>query len=78
MSNPINDTIYQEILNSEGFVNDVWNKFDQTTKVEILQKSGVDLADEYVKANGSAEESQEELWDTRDNKNEDSNFEVAG
>ena len=56
MSHPINDQVYEEILEDEGFVNDVWNKFDQTTKVEILQKAGVDWLEEYAKIHGSAED----------------------
>ena len=74
MSHPINSEIYDAILSDDGFLNDQWNKFDATTKVEVLEKSGVDLEAEYAKAVGSAEE-QDNLWDTRDNKNEDSNFE---
>ena len=58
MSNPINSEIYDNILNDEGFLNDQWNKFDATTKVEVLEKSGVDLEAEYAKVVGSAEENE--------------------
>ena len=61
MSNPINSEIYDRILSDDGFLNDEWNKFDATTKVEILQKSGVDLMAEYSKVVGSAEENNEAL-----------------
>ncbi len=61
MSNPINDKVYEQILNNEAFLNDQWNKFDSTTKVEILQKSGVDLMAEYTRAFGSEEENNEKL-----------------
>ena len=51
----INTEVYEQILDSEGFVNDCWNKFDQTTKIEILQKAGVDLVEEWVKVVGDAD-----------------------
>lgn len=56
MANPMNDKIYEDILSNEGFLNDQWNKFDTTTKVEILTKAGVDLELEYLNSVGSAEE----------------------
>ena len=49
MSHPINSEIYERILENEDFTNDIWNQFDNTTKIEILQKSGVDLVEEYKK-----------------------------
>lgn len=72
MSHPINSEIYDKILNDEGFINDVWNKFDQTTKIEILTKAGCSLLQEYSLVYGSAEELEGREMD---NKNEDSNFE---
>lgn len=51
MSNLQNEIIseqkYEDILNNDGFLNDLWNEFDATTKVEILQKAGVNLEKEW-------------------------------
>lgn len=56
MSNSINAELYERLVNDEGFINDVWNHFDTTTKIGILEKSGINLLEEYAKAVGSAEE----------------------
>lgn len=56
MSNIANSLIYDQILEDEGFINDEWNKFDATTKIEILQKAGVDLMSEWSKQSSSMEE----------------------
>ena len=46
MTNP---ELYEKILNNEDFLNDVWNSFDQTTKIEILERAGYNLEEEYKK-----------------------------
>lgn len=57
MSEPINVDIYERIQNDEEFLDDQWNKFDTTTKIEILEKSGVDLFNEWVKIHGDENKS---------------------
>jgi hypothetical protein len=52
MSHPINSQVYDRILEDEGFLNDLWNKFDTTSKIEALEKLGFDLFNEWVKING--------------------------
>lgn len=49
MSHPNNTIIYDLILEDEEWVNKQWNKFDQTSKIEILQKAGLDLFEIYNK-----------------------------
>ena len=58
MSRPINDIIYEKVLEDEGFIDSLWNQFDQTTKIEILQKSGIDIMEEYIKIYGRDEDNQ--------------------
>lgn len=43
----MNPEIYQKLLENEAFLNDCWNSHNVTTKIEILQKSGWDLENEW-------------------------------
>lgn len=61
MSNPINDLIYERILQDEGFLNDIWGRFDATTKVEILEKAGVNWLEEWTKVHSEGDNEQLEL-----------------
>jgi hypothetical protein len=56
MSHPINSEVYEKILNDEEFINKVWNSFDATTKIGILEKAGVDWLNEYVSVYGTGDE----------------------
>ena len=49
MSLQQNDAIYDRILEDEEFLDAEWDKFDTTTKVEILTKAGVNLFEEFTK-----------------------------
>lgn len=53
-----NDNIYELILESD-LMDEIWSKLDATTKVEVLQKSGWDLFDEWVKRHGEAEDQEQ-------------------
>ena len=58
MSHPVNDIIYDKILEDEAFINDLWNTLGQTDKISVLQKAGFDMLEEYSKVYGSAEDNQ--------------------
>lgn len=61
MSEIINDEIYERILDDERFLNDIFTTLDSTTKVEVLQKSGFNMLEEYAKVHGEATDNQEEI-----------------
>lgn len=49
MKEPMNPEMYDKILNDEKFLNDLWDDFDSSTKIGILEKSGINIFEEYVK-----------------------------
>ena len=78
--------IYGKILNDEGFLNDLWNKYGAGDKLETLKLSGWTqemIEKEWLRVNSEELKrdllrlsGQDELFGSdRDNKNEDSNLE---
>lgn len=48
MDKIINPKLYDEIINSDVFLNDLWAKFGATDKASILEKAGYNLEKEYA------------------------------
>jgi len=45
----MDNKLYEEILNNESFLNDLFTSLDATDKVSVLEKAGFDLEKEYAK-----------------------------
>ena len=62
----VNEVFYEEILNNEGFINDLWNRYGVTDKLSTLQKSGWSMdmiVEEYIKANDTHSKDQQIIMD---------------
>lgn len=56
MSHPVNAELYDKVLNNEEFLNSIFQKLDNTTKIEVLENSGFDPMEEWIKQHGEAED----------------------
>ena len=45
----MNNELYDEILNNDAFLNDLFIELGATDKVSVLTKAGFDLEKEYAK-----------------------------
>ena len=45
----MDNKLYEEILNTESFLNDLFTSLGATDKVSVLEKAGFNLEEEYKK-----------------------------
>jgi hypothetical protein len=50
------NNIYEEILNNDSFLNDLFTSEEATTRVSILEKAGFNLEEEYKKWSGKIQQ----------------------